>query len=531
MNTRNAVRTLAAVCCLHLAPLAQAASSPDNFCPEVYPQRVISLPFNPAFLHIQAFATADGPRDGLLMSSFYNAIKNPAGTQFERLFQRDLVARIPNIDDPADASPAVEILSDLDGVSRQVWPNETSLVPAGVLPFAAIVSPQGFQSALPPGRLSLINLDDPNRGEYLVDQSSFKPPRCEPGSTDNQPWFYHDALFIDMDEDGLQDIVSARSSFKVRGGFCPPTGQLVWFRNPGKALAADKEWDEFVLVDTRPAPGGPEVNMNAADLDGDGRMEIIATHFFKHDGITIYGAPAGRKWADVNPAGGVPARQHDIMRGQGKPFAVHIADLNRDGRLDVLTSNHQPDGCFKVTQSDIAGRVIAIEQPADGKLFESPWQVHVLKDVIRPNPTFPQPEQGPGRLAPNRAVAFWPERRLQGKVKPWLLVGGDEASKVWVLKPRSEAAADWDYASAVIFDINDHYGPNTTQTLLDDPQGVSISTIGGLTWRYDRLGAGGMAEIWFPVFEAQDIHVLSFRPFGDEPVACPADVTVSCPAL
>jgi hypothetical protein len=528
-----------------LMSLSATAGTPGGtFCPEVYPQRVIELPFNPAFLHIQSFDTAEGGRrDGLLMSSFYNAIKNREGTQFEKLFERDLVAYIADLDagvidtereSARDASgstaPEVEILTDLDGVARQVWPNETARLPDGMVPFEALIAPQGFQSALPPGRLSLINLDDPQRREYLVDQSSFIPPRCAPGSADNQPWFYHGAVFIDMDEDGLLDIVTARASFKVRGGMCPPTGQLVWFRNPGKALQPDKEWQAFVLVDTRPAPGGPEVNIAAADMDGDGRIEIIATHFFKYDGMTIYGAPEGGKWADVDPAKGPFVRQHDIMRGQGNPFAVEIADLNLDGRLDVLTSNHQPDNCFAVTKSDIAGRVIAIEQPDSGDIFERPWTVHVLKDGIRPNPTFPAPERGPGRLAPNRAVAFWPARVLEGNTRPWLLVGGDEASKVWILKPRFPLDTNrWEYDSAVIFDINDHYGPNTTQTLLDDPQGISISTIGGLTWRYDRPGPLGLAEIYFPVFEAQDIHVLSFRPTGAERISCPPDVTVSCP--
>jgi len=119
---------------------------------------------------------------------------------------------------------------------------------------------------------------------------------------------------------------------------------------------------------------------------------------------------------------------------------------------------------------------------------------------------------------------------LEGNTRPWLLVGGDEASKVWILKPRFPLDTNrWEYDSAVIFDINDHYGPNTTQTLLDDPQGISISTIGGLTWRYDRPGPLGLAEIYFPVFEAQDIHVLSFRPTGAARISCPPDVTVSCP--
>ena len=70
-----------------------------------------------------------------------------------------------------------------------------------------------------------------------------------------------------------------------------------------------------------------------------------------------------------------------------------------------------------------------------------------------------------------------------------------------------------------------------TQQLREDPQGISISTIGGLSWRYDRPGPLGQAEIYFPVFEARDIHVLSFRPQSSGQLGCPADITVACPAV
>jgi len=519
-----------------LPVIAAAAAAPGQFCPEVYPRMVLQLPFNPAFLHVQRFEKAGGGRrDGLLMSSFFNVEKNAEGTKVERFTQRDLVALIPDLDtlDPADFDDErdVRVLTDLDGVPRQVWPNETSRVPDGVVPFEAVVSPQGFQVTPAPGRLSLINLNDPALTEYIVQQSTFSPPRCEPGNPDNQPWFYHDARFVDMDEDGRKDIVTVRSSFRVAGGFCPPTGQLVWFRNPGEELKPEVEWQEFVLVDAQPKPGGPEVNMNVYDLEGDGTPEVIASHFFKHDAITVYGAPEGRRWSDVDPVDGPFVRQKDIMRGQGNPFAVEIVDLNLDGKVDVLTSNHQGDNCFEVTRSEIPGRVIAIEQPEDGRLFDSDWQVHVLKDNIRPNPTFPEPETGPGRLAPNRAIAFWPARVLEGNTRPWILAGGDEASRVWVLKPRYPLdSSRWEYDSAAIFDINEYYGPNASQTLLDDPQGVSVSTIGGFAWRYDRRGPLGLAEVYFPVFEAREIHVMSFRPQpGAEAVQCPADVSIACP--
>jgi len=185
-----------------------------------------------------------------------------------------------------------------------------------------------------------------------------------------------------------------------------------------------------------------------------------------------------------------------------------------------------------VTEDPIPGRVYALEQPASGDIFNDDWPVHVLKDEIRPNPSFPEPDMGPGRLAPGRALAFWPKRAHEGKKKPWVVVGGDEASKVWLLEPRNESSNNWEYKSAVLFDINDFYGPNASQTLgaPAPSQGNSISTVGGQSVRYDSDGPDGRAVIYVPVFEARDIHVFTFRPNGGaNKVDCVDDVQIACP--
>ncbi len=160
--------------------------------------------------------------------------------------------------------------------------------------------------------------------------------------------------------------------------------------------------------------------------------------------------------------------------------------------------------------------------------------MHILKDNIRPNPTFPAPTAAPGRLAPGLAVPFTPIAGQQGKVKPWIVVGGDEASKVWLLTPKiATSKTNWDYLSAVIFDINDTYGPGTTQTIMG-PSGISpgeiISTIGTPSVRYDGAGATARTQIYIPVFEAKAIHVLTLRPGSTaDRVACPPDVREACP--
>ena len=88
----------------------------------------------------------------------------------------------------------------------------------------------------------------------------------------------------------------------------------------------------------------------------------------------------------------------------------------------------------------------------------------------------------------------------------------------------------------MIFDINDFYGENTTQTPLDDPFGITISTIGTIAVRYDRPGNAGRAELYIPVFEAKDIHVFSFRtPTGgggifEHQIYCAEDTTLACPS-
>lgn len=513
-----------------------AIGGSGGFCPPLYRRGVVALDFNPAFLSVDRFGREARAADGLVVSSFFN-IDPPR--------RPDLVALIPDVGmlDPRrfDATQDVEILTDQSSESPIVWPNEAARVPDGVVPFEAIVVPQGFHPADRQGRLTIIDVH--TQDEYVVDQSTQSPGGFTfPLDPANSPRFYHRALFIDMDGDGRRDIVTVRSGFRVVPSVYPPFSELVYFRNPGAELDPDREWSEVVLWGGPAASFlGPDIHLAAHDFEGDGVPEIVATHFFSGDSstpgpvpqqgkISLYGAPVGQPWSVVDALTFSLPRVADISVDQGFPFDVQVVDLNRDGQADVLATNHQPDQCSPSQSSFVPGRVYALQPPSSGRIFDEPWTTRVLLDDIVPNPT-PAATPPPGRLAPGTATAFWPLRLLEGITKPWIVVGGDEASRVWLLRPTDPRdPANWAYESAVVFDINDFYGPGTSQA--PNENGVTISTIGAVALRYDRPHLFGIAEIYIPVFEGRDIHILSFRPGPRRRrVACPPDQNIPCSVI
>jgi hypothetical protein len=468
---------------------------------------VIDLDFNPSYVVYNSFH--DGP--ALTVSSFFNVALNPdymmGTTGFNpnasmfTSWERDLVALISDLD--AD-EPHVECLTD-HATLDTVWPNEAEKAPNGVFPFEAVVVPEGWFAQKQPGQL--IAIDVQTEDMVVIHRSTMEEPR-----------FYHSIRFVDMDQDGLLDIVTVRSGFHMNPrkpeafAFSPPVGELVWFRNPGPIAIRNsmedgsaKGWQDIVLVDGL----GPDVYLDAKDMDGDGIPEIVATHYFSGTNnfenttwgspsrVTLYGAPQTERWDAVNasdPAAPKP-QVADIVMDQGMMFSVEIVDLDGDGRLDVLATNHQ-------TQNDpIDGRVFGIEPPASGRLFEDPWTIHILMDGIRPTDT--PPREPNFRMSPGAAKSFRsPHSTLDDDVgKPWIAVSGDQASKAWVLKPAKEA---WVFEEELLLDINDYYGEGTTHTPQEDPFGICISSIGTIGVREEEHAV----ILYVPVFEATDIHIF-----------------------
>ena len=345
-----------------------------KFCHELYHKGVLELDVNPAFLNVDDYDTEDGDkRKGLTISSFYHhtfTYDEVTGVYVpdQPPFAPDQLGRVAKIDDiKPDLFGFQTYYEKLTSEPNTTWPNDARRIPDGMLSFEGVIIPQGFHSIPTAGRLTIV--DVAIRKEYIVHESTldFSPPVYE--EPNDMPKFFHMVLFYDMDGDDKLDIVTVRSGFKVLPGqqgspiVYPPYSELVYYKNPGDDIDPDVKWEEQILYGghlARPPFMGPDINLAMHDFDGDGVPEIVATHFFSGDNsdddpsgdprmpqlltkgkIAMYGAPFGGSGNDVD--GNNPLAQPRVKvldNSEGFPFSIDIVDLNGDGTMEILATNH-----------------------------------------------------------------------------------------------------------------------------------------------------------------------------------------------
>ncbi len=173
----------------------------------------------------------------------------------------------------------------------------------------------------------------------------------------------------DLNRDGILDLAIANHGVPIvtvllgegRGGFRPAPGPPLRVRSQPHphtigVCDADRDgspdlvidsWGEnrftFLRGDGRggfAAPGvsieagrKPYRNLRLADLDGDGLCDLVAPNLAGGLVTLLTGDGAGHFSAHGRPFQGGPS-----------PFAVAVADVNRDGRPDILVANYSGQG-------------------------------------------------------------------------------------------------------------------------------------------------------------------------------------------
>ena len=142
--------------------------------------------------------------------------------------------------------------------------------------------------------------------KYIIDAKTVGPQHGHP---------------VDLDRDGDQDVVMAFGAAQADND-SPNSHQVAWYENrgtPGRGI----EWTKHTIAARFPQG----VEAVAGDLDGDGDLDVVATGWTPHGRIAWFenpGDPRG-EW-----------KMHSIKEHWSNAVTVVLADLDKDGRLDIV---------------------------------------------------------------------------------------------------------------------------------------------------------------------------------------------------
>lgn len=324
--------------------------------------------------------------------------------------------------------------------SSLVWPNEVNQVTSGFGTFSGLLEAGGF--LVPPKCVGGINFIDMSPdGSNVTHISKISQ---DDGNALFGGYFYHRGVVRDVDGDGYDDVLAARA---IKPLFGNGAGELVWFRQPpGVSDPLDPSllpWANYTLMS---GANSPDIFIALANLRNDADEQLLYASFFTGGGLGIIvcpgcaGAGAKNTWSNVSSL-----QQIMIDPSIGPGFDVVVVDLNGDGRLDLLVTNH-------VDNATLSG-VFAYEAPPAGVPITrvSAWTKHVLYVgfVVR--------EPGPNQASPGAARPLLRCTSSPLK-KPLISVAGDGDQRVYLLTPVSDAPTNWAYSLTEIFDCKGTVG-------------------------------------------------------------------------
>ena len=127
---------------------------------------------------------------------------------------------VPAIDSLTNGSSAkVETIED-----EVKWTNDVGMVPAKAVPGS-----DGSNFMLTAGGFLVPGKTTGSVDLWSLGNDPTKPVRTKL-STDKKDWFFHKALWYDINGDGRQDVLAARATAPTSGG--KKAGELIWLEQP-----------------------------------------------------------------------------------------------------------------------------------------------------------------------------------------------------------------------------------------------------------------------------------------------------------
>jgi hypothetical protein len=194
---------------------------------------------------------------------------------------------------------------------------------------------------------------------------------------------------VDVDGDGRVDVLSASSQ----------DGKVAWYRNGG---GYPPTWTPYTIS----AAADGAISVFAADLDGDGRVDVMSSSF-NDDKVAWY----------KNGGGSPPTwTAYTISTTADGAAFVYAADVDSDGRVDVMSSSFNDDKVVWYkngggtppawtpytisTTADGVRSVIAVDVDSDGRMDAASASYADNKIAVYTNSMCPRGQYGPVGCAP-----------------------------------------------------------------------------------------------------------------------------------
>ena len=126
---------------------------------------------------------------------------------------------------------------------------------------------------------------------------------------------------VDLDRDGDMDVVMAFGAAQ-KGNSTPNSHQVAWYENR-RTSGRGIKWVKHTIAARFPQG----VEAVAGDLDGDGDLDVVATGWTSRGRLAWFenlGDPT-KAW-----------KMHSLKERWSNPITVVLADLDQDGRLDIV---------------------------------------------------------------------------------------------------------------------------------------------------------------------------------------------------
>lgn len=340
-----------------------------------------------------------------------------------------------------------------------LWPNEAShtdltLLTKSIDPYGGLIAPGGF---LVPTKENGGIFYYPFTSKDKSNITLSAPYELSLASQGKVKWFYHRVKLVDVSGDGKLDLLTCRSYKPIVGSTLV---QLV-------AFILDEE--SLVYVEKVILNDVCDIFFDVADLDHDGRVEIIASGFFIEKLNIIYSDDPKNSFLNGN------VKIKTIDPSGGKLFDVKITQLDNSGNLELLVTNHQGN-------KDLIKGSIYVYQLVGLNVRNGTWSRNVVYD------NFPVLKSGINQAAPGGAKAFYPNLREQNSSRPYLLVSGDGAEYAYLFEPTQSGQLSYKLVWTQLY------------------KGF---TVGGTS--VADLNGDGFSEVIIPIYESNTCYVYTLK--------------------